>query len=47
MNERTEERYMITVIGEQTVDGEKDKIEVITAGDMTQTDGKVLITYPE
>ena len=42
-----DERYMITVIGEQTVDGEKDKIEVITAGDMTQANGKVLITYPE
>jgi len=42
-----DERFMITVIGEQTVDGETDKIEVITEGDMSVTDGKVLITYPE
>lgn len=41
------DRYKITVVGEQTVDGEKDKIEVITEGDMTVTDGKVVITYPE
>ena len=41
------ERYMITVIGEQTVEGEKDKIEVITAGDMRLTDSGVVITYPE
>ena len=41
------DRYKITVVGEQTVEGEKDKIEVITEGDMTVTDGKVVITYPE
>ncbi|MBQ9680660.1 MAG: DUF1934 domain-containing protein [Ruminococcus sp.] len=41
------DRYKITVVGEQTVDGEKDKIEVITEGDMTVTDGKIVITYPE
>ena len=41
------ERYMITVIGKQTVDGESDKIEVITAGDMTVADDRITITYPE
>lgn len=41
------ERYMISVVGQQTVDGEKDKIEVITAGDMQIEDGKVTVTYPE
>ena len=42
-----EEKYIITVIGKQTVDGEQDKIEVITAGDMTIEEGKITITYPE
>ena len=42
-----EERYMITVVGTQTIDGEKDRIEVITAGDMTTDGGKTVITYPE
>ena len=42
-----EERYIITVIGKQTVDGESDKIEVFTAGDMTVEDGRITITYPE
>ena len=42
-----DEKYRITVIGKQTVDGESDKIEVITAGDMTRADGKITITYPE
>lgn len=42
-----EEAYKITVVGKQTVDGEQDKIEVITEGDMTITDGKTVIVYPE
>lgn len=42
-----QERYKITVIGKQTVDGEEDKIEVITMGDMTVSDGKIVIVYPE
>lgn len=42
-----EERYNITVIGKQTVDGEEDKIEVFTDGDMTLENDKVTITYPE
>ena len=42
-----EERYMITVVGTQTVDGESDSIEVITAGDMVIEGNKITITYPE
>ena len=42
-----DERYMITVTGAQTVDGERDTIEVITAGDMTIRDGLISIRYPE
>jgi len=42
-----EERYMITVVGRQTVDGDTDTIEVITTGDMTVNDGRVTIVYPE
>jgi uncharacterized beta-barrel protein YwiB (DUF1934 family) len=38
---------MITVIGKQTVDGESDKIEVITEGDIRETGDKLVITYPE
>lgn len=42
-----EERYIITVVGKQIVDGESDKIEVFTAGDMIIEKDKVTITYPE
>ena len=42
-----EENYIITVVGKQTVDGESDKIEVFTAGDMTIEDGRITIVYPE
>ena len=41
-----EERYIITVIGKQTVDGESDKIEVFTAGDMTIEDG-MSVPHPD
>lgn len=42
-----EERYIINVVGKQTIDGESDKIEVLTAGDLTVEDDKIIITYPE
>ena len=42
-----DERYIINVLGTQTVDGERDSIEVITTGDMRREDGKIIITYPE
>ena len=41
------ENYRITVIGKQTVDGEQEKIEVITDGDLTIEDGTITVTYPE
>ena len=42
-----EEKYIITVVGKQTVDGETDTIEVITAGDMVIGGDRITITYPE
>lgn len=42
-----EEKYIITVVGKQTVDGESDKIEVITEGDLQTDGGRITITYPE
>ena len=42
-----QERYKITVVGKQTVDGEEDKIEVMTMGDLTVSDGRIAIVYPE
>lgn len=41
------EKYMIKVVGTQTVDGEKDKIEVITEGSLTCEDDRIVIVYPE
>ena len=41
------DRYMITVTGAQTIEGERDTIEVITSGDMTIADGQITILYPE
>lgn len=42
-----EENYIITVIGKQTVEGESEKIEVFTAGDLQIEGEKITITYPE
>lgn len=42
-----DDRYIINVLGTQTVDGETDSIEVITSGDYRREDGRVIITYPE
>lgn len=39
--------YIITVVGKQIIDGESDKIEVITEGDILMEDEKITITYPE
>lgn len=41
------DNYIITVVGRQTVDGETEKIEVITEGELREDDGKITITYPE
>ena len=42
-----DDRYLITVLGTQQVDGESDSIEVITTGDCRREDGRVIVTYPE
>jgi len=42
-----ENNYIITVIGTQEVDGEKDKIEVKTTGDYLQKNGHLYIKYKE
>jgi len=42
-----DDRFIITVIGTQTIDDESDKIEVITSGEYTLSGNKALITYPE
>ena len=42
-----EDRYLITVIGTQTIDGENEKVEVITSGDYRQENGKTTVSYPQ
>lgn len=42
-----QENFIITVTGIQTVDGEKDKIEVITTGDYLLKNGHRYIKYKE
>ena len=42
-----DDRYLITVLGTQTIDGESDSIEVITTGGYSREDGRISITYPE
>ena len=42
-----EGKYIIKVLGTQTVDGESDSIEVITSGDYQREGDSVVITYPE
>ena len=32
MAQKDKEKYMISIVGEQTLDGETDRIEVLTAG---------------
>jgi len=42
-----DDKYLITVVGTQTIDDDSESIEVITTGDMLQEDGRLTITYPE
>ncbi len=42
-----QKEYIITVTGTQSVDGEKDKIEVITTGDYVLKNGHRYIKYKE
>ena len=39
--------YIISIIGTQTIDGEADKIEVLTTGEYEQKDGEKIIRYVE
>lgn len=41
------EDYLIKVTGIQEIDGESDKVEIITAGTLMHRDGKFLIKYTE
>ena len=41
------ERYMISIVGEQTMDGETDRIEVITAGKFIKKNNRFYIGYKE
>ncbi|HCA04846.1 MAG TPA: DUF1934 domain-containing protein [Ruminococcaceae bacterium] len=41
------ERYMISIVGEQTMDGETDRIEVLTAGKFMKKNDKYYINYKE
>lgn len=41
------EKYMISIIGEQRVDGQDDRIEVMTAGNYMMKNGHHYINYKE
>lgn len=41
------ENYLISILGEQTLDGETDKIEVLTAGNYMFKNGRCYIGYKE
>ncbi len=42
-----EEKYMISIVGEQILDGESDKIEVLTGGNYIMKNGHSYIGYKE
>lgn len=46
MNENNE-KYLISIIGEQKLDGESDKIEVLTGGNYIMKNGHSYIGYKE
>lgn len=41
------EDYLIKITGIQEIDGESDKVEIMTAGTLMHRDGKFLIKYTE
>ena len=47
MMEKDKERYLISILGEQTLDGETDKIEVLTAGNFMKRRDHFYIGYKE
>lgn len=46
-NKDRKERYMISILGEQKLDGETDKIEVLTAGNYMKRKDRYYIGYKE
>lgn len=42
-----EKNYIVSVLGIQEVDGEKDRVEIITEGDMIEKNGRTYISYKE
>ena len=47
MENQEKEKYMISIIGEQSLDGETDKIEVITSGNFMRKRDHYYIGYKE
>ncbi len=47
MKESNNEKYLISIIGEQRLDGESDKIEVLTGGNYIMKNGHSYIGYKE
>ena len=45
--EKDKERYLISILGEQKLDGETDKIEVLTAGNFMKRKDHYYIGYKE
>ncbi len=46
-NEKNRERYLISILGEQKLDGETDKIEVLTGGNFIKKKDHFYIGYKE
>lgn len=47
MKEQNNEKYLISIIGEQRLDGESDRIEVLTGGNYIMKNGHSYIGYKE
>ena len=47
MTQKNKEKYMISIVGEQTLDGETDRIEVLTAGNYLVKKDHFYIGYKE
>ena len=47
MAKREKDRFLISILGEQTLDGETDKIEVLTAGNFMKKKDHFYIGYQE
>ena len=47
MKEQNNEKYLISIIGEQRLDGDSDRIEVLTGGNYIMKNGHSYIGYKE